>query len=254
LQTLGIEPILGDIGVANFVLPEEIWRDTRTVLFAVGYERGSAQSIQEVYAKGLARVLQQSSGRIERFVYISSTGVYGQATGEWVDENTSCQPLREGGKASLAAEEVLHGSAFAAKGIVLRLAGIYGPGRIPRAKDLQAGIPIPAPSDGWLNLIHVEDAAEIVLLATQHAPPQATYVVSDGNPVLRADYYRELARLLASPPPRFVPPSADSPAAQRAGSDKRINPARMFADLKPRLRYPSYREGLAAIVRESSQS
>lgn len=254
LQDQGFEPILADLNAADFSLPANIWEDTRTVVFSVGYDRGSAQSIQEVYARGLARVLEQCSGCIERFLYISSTGVYGQATGEWVDEQTPCQPLREGGKASLAAEEALRGSALAAKGVILRLAGIYGPGRIPRAKDLQAGEPIPAPSDGWLNLIHVEDAAEIVLLAAQRATPPATYVVSDGNPVLRADYYRELARLLAAPPPRFVSPAADSPAAQRAGSDKRINPARLFAELKPQLRYPSYREGLAAIVRQSPEN
>jgi nucleoside-diphosphate-sugar epimerase len=253
LQALGIEPILGDLGAANFKLPAHIWRDTGTALFAVGYDRGSTRPIQEVYAGGLMRVLEQCSDSIRRFLYISSTGVYGQAAGEWVDENTPCQPLRDGGKASLAAEEILRGSAFAPKAVVLRLAGIYGPGRIPRAKDLQAGAPIAAPSDGWLNLIHVEDAAEIVLLAAQYAMLAKTYVVSDGQPVLRADYYRELARLLAAPPPQFVSPPADSPAAQRAGSDKRINPARLFAELQPTLRYPSYREGLAAIVPDSPE-
>ena len=108
--------------------------------------------------------------------------------------------------------------------------------------------PIDAPSGGWLNLIHVDDAARIVLLAEQQTQPPKLYVVSDGQPVVRGDYYRELARLLPAPPPRFVEPPAGSPARERAASDKRVNPRRMFAELAPALVFPSYREGLAQIV------
>lgn len=219
-----------------------------TVLFAVGYDRSSKTSIREVYADGLAAVLRVLPPSVRRFFYISSTGVYGQVEGDWVDEESPCRPTREGGQACLAAEQVLLQSPFAAQSIILRLAGIYGPDRIPRAKDLQAGAAIPAPSQGFLNLIHVDDAAQIVLLAEQHATPPKMYCVSDGQPVVRADYYAELARLLDAPPPRFIDPPPDSPAAQRAGSDKRISNQRLMAELQPQLLYPSYREGLAAIV------
>jgi nucleoside-diphosphate-sugar epimerase len=99
-----------------------------------------------------------------------------------------------------------------------------------------------------LNLIHVDDAARIVLLAEAKAQPPRLYVVSDGQPVIRGDYYRVLARLLGALPPRFVEPPDDSPAAARAASDKRINPRRMFSELNPALLYPSYREGLASVV------
>src|SRR5581483_3207352 len=122
------------------------------------------------------------------------------------------------------------------------------PGRIPRSADLIAGRPIDAPAYGWLNLIHVDDAAQIVLLVEQRASPPQTYVVSDGRPVQRADYYAELARLLGAPLPEFATPPADSPAAARAASDKRINPKKIFADLQLSLLYPDYRTGLAAIV------
>jgi nucleoside-diphosphate-sugar epimerase len=142
---------------------------------------------------------------------------------------------------------------LAGKAIILRLAGLYGPGRIPRGEDLKAGRPIDAPAEGWLNLIHVDDAAQIVLRAEQFAVPPRTYVISDGHPVQRSEYYRELARHLRAPRPAFAPPPADSPAAQRAASDKRVNPERMFAELSPSLLYPSYREGLAAIVAEKEE-
>ena len=224
-----------------------------TVLFAVGYDRQSARPIEEVYAGTLANVLSSNllnslAGQTCRWIYISSTGVYGSAEGELVDEETPPQPAREGGKASLAAEQVLRNHPHGSRGIVLRLAGIYGPGRIPRRDDLLAGRPIDAPAEGWLNLIHVDDAAHIVLLADQQASVPNLYCVSDGSPARRGDYYRELARLLRAPEPQFVAADPNSPAALRAGSDKRIRPEKLFRELGPELLYPSYREGLAAIL------
>ncbi len=262
LSAAGYFPLVADITqpqtLATISLPDTL----STLLFAVGFDRRSGTSIQEVYAGGLKNVLslldQRPSSAPDRFIYISSTGVYGSPEGggtggaDWVDEQTPCHPLREGGQACLAAEELLQKHPLGHRAVVLRLAGIYGPGRIPRAKDLQAGTPIDAPAEGYLNLIHVADAARIVLLAETRAAPPATYVVADGSPVLRAEYYRELARLLNAPSPTFIPPAPDSPAARRAASDKRISPARLFRDLQPQLAFPSYREGLSAIVAEQT--
>jgi nucleoside-diphosphate-sugar epimerase len=249
LAAIGLRPIVGDVaGPSQLVLPT----DVTTALFAVGYDRNSAQAIGDIYAGGVARAIDSLPMSIERFLYISSTGVYGQVAGSEVDETSPCQPTREGGQACLAAEDALRTSRFADRAIILRLAGIYGPGRIPRSSDLLAGKPIDAPAAGWLNLIHVEDAAAIVLLAEQNAPLPSNYVVSDGQPVIRGEYYRELARLLGAPPPQFTTPAEGSPAAGRAASDKRVNPAKMFAELQPRLSYPSYREGLAAILAGTS--
>lgn len=245
LAAEGIRPIVADLlGADQIPVPPEL----TTVLFAVGYDRGSSRTIQDVYAGGIARALISTPLGIERFLYISSTGVYGNVAGQEVDEDTPCQPTRDGGKASLAAEEALAASPFGSRAVVVRLAGIYGPGRIPRAADLLAGKPIDAPARGWMNLIHVEDAARIVLLAEERAAVPRTYVVSDGQPVVRAEYYAELARLLGAPPPQFVDPPVGSPAGQRAASDKRVNPRRMFEELRPSLLYSSYREGLSAIV------
>lgn len=223
-----------------------------TVLFAVGYDRSSGQPIHEVYVEGLANLLATLSDTVQTFIYISSTGVYGAGDGDWVDEHTPCQPLRDGGKACLAAEELLRASRFGDRSIILRLAGIYGPDRIPRSKSLLAGEPIDAPATGYLNLIHVDDAARIVLLSESSAPRPALFCVSDGNAVVRSDYYQELARLLGAPPPRFVEPSPDSPAALRAGSDKRVSNQKLMNILAPEFLYPTYREGLAAIVGQVS--
>jgi nucleoside-diphosphate-sugar epimerase len=251
LAAEGLRPIVGDLtdGGSLAALPE-----VDTVLFAIGYDRSAGKSIRAVYVDGLRNALtslQESAalrGSAARFIYISSTGVFSQNDGQWVDEQSPCVPTREGGKACLAAENLLAEHPLGSRAIVLRMAGIYGPGRIPRRHDLEAGRPIAAPSDGYLNLIHVEDAADIVLAAKARAVPPSTYLVSDGHPVLRRDYYEELARLLGTGSPQFEEPPPDSPAAQRAGSDKRVGNARLVRDLAPTFVYPSYREGLAAIV------
>jgi nucleoside-diphosphate-sugar epimerase len=208
-----------------------------TVLFAVGFDRASGRSIGEVYSGGLANVLAALGDRPRRFLYISSTGVYGPGDGGWVDEETPCHPDREGGQACLAAEQTLAASPLGPRSIILRLAGIYGPGRIPRSADLLAGKPLAAHPDTHLNLIHVDDAARIVLLAECAAAPR-TYVVSDGHPVLRRDYFAALARLLGAPAPTFIAPPADEPP-QRGASDRRASNAQLVRELRPEFAYPS---------------
>ena len=134
------------------------------------------------------------------------------------------------------------------RSLILRMAGLYGPGRIPNAAEIRLNQPLAAPEHGYLNLIHVDDAASVVLAAAERAKPPRTYVVSDGHPVQRREYYEELARLLGAPPPKFASPSPNAPASVRAASDKRARNARMLAEMQVTLAYPSHREGLAAIV------
>ncbi|QDV79694.1 NAD-dependent epimerase/dehydratase family protein [Botrimarina mediterranea] len=241
----GLEPLVADVTKPETLrgLPQ-----AETLLYAVGYDRSGGPSIQEVYATGLANVLAAAAPSTERVVYISTTGVYGDADGEWIDETTPPAPSRDGGRASLAAEEILGTSPFASRGVSLRLAGIYGPDRLPYLAQLQAGEPIAAPSTGWLNLIHVDDAATTVLAAADQAAPPPIVCVSDGQPPLRSDYYAEVARLIGAAPPTFTDPTADSPRAARAAASKRVRSDLLARGLGVSLRYPSYREGLAAIL------
>jgi len=219
-----------------------------TVLFAVGFDRSAAVSIGDVYAGGVRNVLSALPSDTGRFIYISTTGVYGNAYGGWVDEETPPDPQRDGGQASLAAEQALAESPFASRGIILRLAGIYGPGRIPFLDQLRAGEPIPAVSEGYLNLIHVDDAASVVVASAELNRKRSMYCVSDGHPVARAEYYREVARQIGAPSPTFVTPDPHSPRAARAEADRRVTNTRMLAELGVRLAFPDYRAGLAAIL------
>ncbi|MEM9354217.1 MAG: SDR family oxidoreductase [Planctomycetota bacterium] len=244
----GLHPILADV-TDPATLAELPTADT--VLFAVGYDRNAGPSIFEVYEHGFQNALDALPRGTGRVVYISTTGVYGDAGGDWVDEQTPPDPKRDGGRASLAAERALADHHNAADSVVLRLAGIYGPGRVPFLERLKSGQPINAPSEGWLNLIHVEDAARIVQTVADAEQTAAVYCVSDGNPVVRGEYYAEAARLLGVAPPEFEKPPEGSSAAARAGASKRISNRRLQEDLGVRFAYPTHRAGLAAIISTS---
>jgi nucleoside-diphosphate-sugar epimerase len=249
LQQLGLWPVVADV-LSDDIESLADLPPMETMLYAVGFDRTAGRTIDEVYVEGLRNVLDAISSETGRIIYVSSTGVYGDNDGDWVDEETPCHPIRAGGKACLAAEQLLMGHRLSDKAIVLRMAGIYGPGRIPRVEQILAGEVIPAPAEGFLNLIHVDDASRVVLAAEKRATPPRTYVVSDGHPCPRRDYFVELARLLNAPAPRFEEPAPEMPVAQRALADKRVRNARMAAELTLDLIYPTYRDGLAAIVRE----
>ncbi len=211
--------------------------------------RPAVHSRSAVYVDGLRAVLDAVSPEVRRVILISSTGVYAEHGGGWVDESSPCQPSRESGRALLAAEQALAAHRFGGLGIVLRLAGIYGPGRLPRRAELATGEPLPIAAGEHVNLIHVEDAAAAVLAAEARAQPPRTYVISDGHPVERREYLAELARQFGLPPPSFRDPLPGEGSGRRGG-DKRVSNARMLAELHVKLAYPTYREGLAAAVRD----
>jgi nucleoside-diphosphate-sugar epimerase len=247
------EALVGDVTQAAMLphLPE-----ADTVLFAVGFARPSGTSIEDVYAGGVRNVLAALAAETARFIYISTTGVYGPSDGDWVDELTPPDPRREGARASLQAELALAASMMGKRSVILRLAGIYGPGRIPFLRQLKVGEPIAAPATGWLNLIHVDDAVEVVhatsLLSPFNDGPRV-YSVSDGQPVERGEYYSEVARQIGAAPPQFTQPEPGAPRAARAEANRRISNARMLADLRVNLTYPNYRAGLASAVETQDQ-
>jgi nucleoside-diphosphate-sugar epimerase len=240
LRGLGVEPVTGDVRRPRDMLALE---PADTVLYAVAPERGGGNSTaEEVWLEGLVNLLCVVRGwpAPPRLLFISSTGIYGQTDGEEVDETSPTEPADESGRVILKAERLLREGL--ADAVVLRFAGIYGPGRLIRSQSLLKGELIPADPDGWLNLIHIQDGAAAVVAAGERARPAATYNVADGHPVRRRDFYARLAESLGAPPPRFAPP------AQGDATNRRVNNRKMHTELGVALRYPSYEEGLRASV------
>ncbi|NQV25370.1 MAG: SDR family oxidoreductase [Rhodopirellula sp.] len=250
LRALGISPIPGDVTDAASLqsLPE-----CDTVLHAVGFDRSAAASKREVYVDGLSNVLNQMAARCDRFIHISSTSVYGQQDGEWVDEESAAESATESGEICIAAEQLVRDrySSAAVKGqeTVLRLSGIYGPDRLlSRIDALKNAQPLPGPEDGWLNLIHVDDAAETIVTCAESKSLAAVYLVSDDRPILRGEYYRLLAKLVNAPQPTF---DSDAVARHSRGINKRCRNRRLREQLGVALRFPDIETGLTHAVNAS---
>lgn len=238
LAAEGLDPIIGDV-TAPAALPDLPAIDT--LFWAVGFDRASGASYRDVHVAGLGRVLDAIPGA-PRVVFASSTGVWGTEDGSVVDETTPAHPTREAGRVLLEAEEMLR-ARTGDRGTALRFAGLYGPDRLPRLEDLKAGRPIAADPDSWLNLVHVDDAARIVVAVAAAPHARRLYVVSDGHPVRRRDWYAHLATRTGSPPPTF-----DTAAERTRGADKRVDPSLLFRDIPLTLAYPDSFRGIDAIV------
>jgi len=177
---------------------------------------------------------------VARAVLASSTAVYGERDGADVDATT---PVAVGSERARRLVDIEHGwRAVAPAARVVRLAGLYGPGRIVGAAAVRAGELLPGSGEAWLNLVRAEDAARaLAAFATLDSAPE-TGLVSDGAPVQRIDYYTFLARSLAAPPVRFAG------GGGRSGGSRRCHPDATWQALALRPRYADFRAGLADLL------
>ena len=182
--------------------------------------------------------------------YLSTTGVYGDRQGGWVDEDDECRPSTRRGQWRLDAER-----AWAAiPGLALhifRLAGIYGPGRGPFAK-VRAGTARRIVKPGQVfSRIHVDDIAEVLLASIRRPAPGRVYNVCDDEAAPPEDVIAHAARLLGvEPPPVQDYATAEMTEMARSfyAESKRVSNRRIREELGVVLRYPTYREGLAALL------
>jgi nucleoside-diphosphate-sugar epimerase len=240
LLALGVEPLVGDL-LADKPLPQ--FPKVDSVLYAVARDRGSNLPPSLLQCAGLEKVLNNLPGFSGRLTYISSSSVYGQDDGEWVDESSECRPTTQGGQACLEAEgraQVLLPSVN-----VLRLAGLYGPGRLlARIAALRQGVAISGRPDAWLNLVHLNDAAAAVAAADTHLAPGTTRIICDDRPSRRFQYFELLSRLINAPAPRFQVSTIEA----NCGLNKRLSNRAARCGLLPRLDFPTIDTGLPAAV------
>ena len=261
----GIQPVLGDI-----TQPESLERlpEADTVLYAVGFDRTADKSRREIYVTGLDSVLKVLKQRSQKVIYLSSTSVYGQTAGEWVDETSVCEPERENGQICLEAEQLFEQHGFlstsvpksnAATAVILRLAGIYGPGRLlARIEQINAGEPLAGNPDAWLNLIHLADIVQTILRCDTNIHLEDRYLVSDSRPITRQEYYLTLARLLNAPEPRFDSDGLGETSRKStrfnsteraAGMNKRCSNKRLRERMGVSLTFPTIAEGLPDAIK-----
>lgn len=197
------------------------------------------QRYRAVFLDGLAHLHAALAGRPRRWVFVSSSAVYGDHGQDWIDEATPPAPLAFNGATLLEAETQLR--ALEPEAVCLRLAGLYGPGRLQLLERLRAGqARAPQAPAHWANRIHIEDAAAAVahLLHLPQALP--CYLGADDTPMPLDQLYGGLARLLQAPQP------ACGPAPAGVGS-KRLSNARLKAS-GLQLAWPDTLDGYRALI------
>jgi nucleoside-diphosphate-sugar epimerase len=202
-----------------------------------------------VLAKFEERIAQS---KIERVVYLSTVGVYGDHGGAWIDESTPCDPSNARSRWRLAAEEawLALGARMGKPAHVLRLSGIYGPGRNALA-NLRAGTARRIIKSGQVfNRIHVEDIARAIAACFDGSLPGSIWNVTDDEPAAPQDVVAGAAALLGMEPPPEIPfeEAQLSPMARSFyGECKRVSNRAMRQELGVTLAFPTWREALRAL-------
>jgi nucleoside-diphosphate-sugar epimerase len=210
-------------------------------VFSASAGEASDEAYRKTYVEGLSNLLGalEHNPSLRRVFFTSSTAVYAQKDGEWVDEGSPTEPSHYSGRRTLQAEEVALNSP--APTTVLRCSGIYGPGRTRLVDALRAGtLRLPA-EDHFTNRIHRDDIAFALLHLIENAIAADRVVLSDDDPAPYSEVVAWLAQRLGVP----LPPVDPNAPTRLRGGNKRCNNQRLHA-LGYALRFPSYREGYAA--------
>ena len=217
--------------------------DADALVFAASAGRGSVAEARALYVDGLRAVVSTFEHREsppDRLLFTSTTGVYGDHGGSWVDESTPVDPERPKAAVIAEAEGIVHRSSI--DGTVARFAGLYGPDRYRLSSYLDSV------TAGWRNSTHREDAAgALAWFLTEDVAREETVLVCDGHPVDRWEFADWLAERCDAPAPEKLTveerlAGLSESAALRVASDKRCRNDRLL-ELGYELRYESVYEG-----------
>ncbi|MEO8183669.1 MAG: SDR family oxidoreductase [Deltaproteobacteria bacterium] len=235
----GFEAIAADLSLPSALA--EMPRALDYVVYCASADGSSDAAYEKAYVTGLERLLAAlESSAVRRVFFTSSTAVYAQLDGQWVDEDSETTPTHFSGVRLLEAEALLRRSLLPAT--VLRCSGIYGPGRTRLIDSVRQGTAVP--SDRFTNRIHRDDVAGAIAHLLRSESPPELLLLNDDHPAPEREVLSYLAACLGVADPARAPTASASPA--RSGV-KRCRNARLRAT-GYQLRYPSYREGYAALL------
>ncbi len=249
IENAGFEPVR-----ANVTAPEELSRvpDADALVFAASSGGRGAEAAREVYVHGLETVIGHFAERADppdRLLYASSTGVYGDHDGGWVNEETPTEATTEKTQVLREAEDVALGSPIA--GTVVRFAGLYGPDRYRLERYLEGPV-----TEGYLNMLHRDDAADTVRFLIEEDLARGEVVLAvDDEPVDKWEFADWLADQcsVAQPPKetteeRLSDPDLSEPARRRLETSKRCSNGKL-REFGYEFSYPTFREGYREAVK-----
>ncbi len=242
----GVRGIEGNVAQPKSLGPAP--KRVEYAVYAVGADESSEQAYRRAYLDGLAGFLEwlaDEGQRPRRLVMVSSTSVYGQRRGEHIDEDSPTHPTQFRGETLLASERLAAASGLST--VVVRLGGIYGPGReglIDRARDGQLET---RAKKHFTNRIHRDDAAGLLRFLLFHASPESLYLGVDDEPAEEAELYLWLSKELGVDAPTEEEEGVEGNRRRSTGSKRCSN--RRIRESGYSFRYPTYREGYAELIR-----
>ena len=223
---------------ADLTRPEtlELIPPAHFIVICPAPDEGTEENYREIYIEGIRNFLESLKKNPKPFfiLYISSTSVWRPRAGEWVDETIPPDPETEKGRILVQAEKNILDSGFPSA--VFRLSGIYGPGR-NRLKNLESGKAI-GEENSYMNMIHVEDIARVVPVLFKKGELGQVYTGVDDRPVLRSDFYKELAELTGR---KVDFKFSENPGGKRCRNTK-------LKSLGFEFLYPTFREGYKSFI------
>jgi nucleoside-diphosphate-sugar epimerase len=246
LKAAGIQPLLADITRPDSLrgLPSPFdW-----VVNCAASGGGGVDDYRRVYLQGTRNLLDWLGATPpKKFVYTSSTSVYGQNDGSVVKETHPTEPATESARVLVDTEAVLLEAARQKRlpAVILRVAGIYGPDRGHWLKQyLNNEARIEGKGDRLLNMIHRDDVVACILAALKSGRPGEVYNAVDDEPVTQFAFFEWLAGTLG----KYMPPAAaeDAEARKRGPTNKKVSNRRLKMELGYVFKYPTFRQGYSA--------
>lgn len=246
LIAAGLTPVVGD--VTRLATLQELPGPFDWVVNTVSSSKGGPEVYRSVYVEGTRNLIAWLAGTpLRKFVYTSSTSVYGQSDGAEVTEESPAEPGTETGRLLIETEEVLRTAARADNfpAVVLRVAGIYGPGRGHLFQQfLRDEARISGDGGRLINMIHRDDVVGAIVAALERGEPGRTYNVVDDEGVTQLAFFQWLAAQMGKLLPPFAS-AAENAARKRGLTHKRVANGRLRQELGCELKYPTFREGYA---------
>lgn len=234
---------------ADLMKPDDLRQlpdDVDAAFYIVTPDVFDDRAYESVYVRGPENLLMALAARgqsVRRLIFVSSTSVYGQSKGEWIDENSPTKPGQFSGKRLLEGERLVLGSSI--QGLVVRFGGIYGRGANRLLQQVLKGSPCQESPPLYTNRIHRDDCVEVLRHLLTLSEPEQIYLGVDSEPATQCAVMDWLAKQLGVPvPPRSA---ATASRGERLRTSKRCRNARLLAT-GYRFLYPSFRDGYQAIL------
>ena len=248
LTAVGIKPLTADITKLDTLA--RLPRDFDWVVNCAATGGGSLEDYRQLYLRGTRNLIEWLAPGAPRYVYVSSTGVYGQNDGSCVDETSPTEPASETAKVLVETEQTLLATAHERNfpAMIIRAAGIYGPGRGYLLKQfLRGDVRIEGTGARTLNMIHLEDLIGVIIATLERGRVGGIYNAVDDEPVSQLEFFQWLAAKLGQSLPPTAPEDAAAPR-KRGLTNKRISNQKLKTELGCAFKFPNYRSGYAAEI------